>query len=593
MKEQNISVLKFENHKVPEFKEVKNKDWVYYGENNLYPEYLIELSQRSAKHNAIINGKVNYIYGGGLVANTKGVSLEARAKANKLIKEFEKDGFLRRAINDLELFNGFYIQPIYNKALTKIVKLEYVPFAKIRTNADEDEFYYSNNWKERNQSEEKTGFKVLTPFDPDKKSKNQIFYYKILGPKNSKDKNVYPVPEYIGATAAIETDIEIANYHLNNIKTGFSVGTIINFNNGVPEEGAKADIEKSIKKKFQGTDKAGSVAITFNDSSENAPSITSFAPSDLDKQFIEISKRVEQDIFTGHKITSPMLFGVKTEGQLGGRTEIIDAFELFQNTYTEIRQNMVEDVVNMFADLFGVATRIELKRVQAVQNNIPDATLQRVYDSYPVDQLAEMAGLPAARKSTPVQMDSDKDDIFEVLWEREFKGQSDAECLSDFNSMRFDSELTANQKAIIDLLSKDPLMPSEGIAKALGSTTPEVNKMIDELREKGYLGKTKPTKKGEKVVDDEGSKTDLFEIRYKYDWRPNVAPDNNSRDFCDDMLRRTSRQTGWMKRTEIDSLNNGQGLGVWESRGGFWNRNGTPVPFCRHIWKQMVVKRKR
>jgi biotin operon repressor len=287
-----------------------------------------------------------------------------------------------------------------------------------------------------------------------------------------------------------------------------------------------------------------------------------------------------------------MLFGVKAEGQLGGRNEMIDAFELFQNTYTSIRQSMVEGVVNFFADLFGVTATLELKRVQAVQRDIPDATLQRVYDSYPVDQLAEMAGLPKAKKSLPVQMEAE-DEIYEVLWEREFKGQTDAECLSDFNSMRFDKELTANQRAIIDLLAKDPLMPSEGIAKAIGSTTSEVNKMIDELRDGGYLGKTKPTKKGEKVVDDEGSKTDLFEIRYKYDWRPNVAPDNNARDFCDSMLRKTARQSGWMTRMEIEGLNNGQGLGVWESRGGFWNRNGVAVPFCRHIWKQMVVKKKR
>lgn len=590
MSDNNTLFIKFENHKIPEFKEVKGKDWVYFGEDNLYPDYLIELYLRSAKHNAIINAKINYIYGGGLTIDDNTSTVTQQAVADKFALMFKN--FSRQMITDLELFNAIAIEVVYNKAGNKIAELNYIPFSKIRTNVDESEYYFSNDWKaSTKQDEEKTGFKIFKPFDVNSPSKgSSIYVYKILSPKKGKEKNVYPVPEYIGACASIETDIEIANYHLNNIKTGFSAGTIINFNNGVPNEEGQKTIEKQIKQKSTGTDKAGNLVVTFNKSSENAPTITSFVPNDLDKQFIEIGKRVEQDIFTGHKITSPMLFGVKTEGQLGGRTEMIDAFELFQNTYVSIRQAMLEEVVNSFAQVFGIVNRFYFKKVNVVKSLLPDSVVQRVYDDMEIDELREHLGLPKKKK---IQQFSLEKPLYEVLFEREWNGESDEDCINEFKKMSFKSELTANERAIVDLLSKDELMPSEDISKVLKISVSEVNSLIDSLNERGYLTDTTPTEDGERVVDEDGAKTLNIEIKYKYDWRVGVTPDKkNSRDFCRVMLERTESQDGWMSREEIDNLDNEQDLPVWDSRGGWWNKKGVNVPFCRHIWKQMVVKRK-
>lgn len=592
MSHSNVLTLKFENHKVPEFKEVKGKEWVYFGEDNKYPDYLTELFLRSAKHNAIINAKVNYVYGGGLTINEDNSSYTQRAVAKKFIENLEP--FIRQTITDFEIFNGYALEVIWNKAGSKITEFGFIPLSKIRTNADETEYYYSNDWRPNvKQDPEKTGFKTFKPFDINEGGGSQLFVYKITSPVNSKNKNVYPVPEYIGATASIETDIEIANYHLNNIKTGFSVGTIINFNNGVPEADAQDKIEKEIKKKFQGTDKAGSVAITFNNSTENAPTITSFAPSDLDKQFIEISKRVEQDIFTGHKITSPILFGVKTEGQLGGRTEMIDAYELFQNTYVNIRQAMLEEVINQFAGLFGIVNRIYFKKVNAVKSILPEAVLQRAYDDLSVDELREVLGLPKKKQQFKLEQD-----IYEVLFEREWTGQSDEDCISEFKKMKFASELNALERAIVDLLSKDPLMPSEGIAKVIKSDVKTVNSLIDSLSARGFLngieGGFEPTTEATDIVEEDGAKTLNTEIKYKYGWRFDVKDRNveNSRDFCKKWLKKTEPQTGWLSREQIDELSNGQDLPVWDSRGGWWNKDGANLPFCRHQWIQMVVKRK-
>jgi hypothetical protein len=597
----NVLYIKFENHKVPEFKEVKNKEYIYFGEDNNYPDYLIELYLRCAKHNAIINGKTNYIYGGGLVTDDKTSTVTQKAITQKFISKLKP--FINDMIKDFELFNSIAIEIIYDKLGKEIADFAYMPISKIRTNADESVYFYSNDWKQSKQTEEKTGFKELAPFDYENKVKgSQLFVFKLKSPKNGVDKNVYGIPNYIGATSAIETDIEISNFHLNNIKSGFSMGQIISFNNGVPPtEEAKKQIERQIKQKATGTDKAGGLVITFNASQDNAPTIQSFSPNDLDKQFIEIGKRVDQEIFTSHNIVSPVLFGVATEGALGQRNEMLDAYELFQSTYISIRQGILEDIINQFSSFFGIANYIYFKKSTPIKSLLPDSIIQKVYDAYPVEQIIDMMGLPQIDNSYKVVLSAEKkkcehhwfDNIgikasdCTILYERDYEGQSDEDCIETFKKEKFAEELLTNEKAIIDLLSKDVLTPSDSIAKVLKISTAEVNDIITSLVERGYLSSgSEPTKKGEKASED--SKTDNIEVRYYYGWRAgfDATDKKNSREFCVDMLNKEKRYT----RSEIETLNNEQGLDVWESRGGWWNKGGVSVPFCRHIWKQIVIK---
>jgi hypothetical protein len=597
----NVLYIKFENHKVPEFKEVKNKEYIYFGEDNNYPDYLIELYLRCAKHNAIINGKTNYIYGGGLVTDDKTSTVNQKAITQKFISKLKP--FINDMIKDFELFNSIAIEIIYDKLGNEIADFAYMPISKIRTNADESVYFYSNDWKQSKQTEEKTGFKELQPFDYENKVKgSQLFVFKLKSPKNGVDKNVYGIPNYIGATSAIETDIEISNFHLNNIKSGFSMGQIISFNNGVPPtEEAKKQIERQIKQKATGTDKAGGLVITFNASQDNAPTIQSFSPNDLDKQFIEIGKRVDQEIFTSHNIVSPVLFGVATEGALGQRTEMLDAYELFQSTYISIRQGILEDIINDFSSFFGIANYIYFKKSTPIKSLLPDSIIQKVYDAYPVEQIIDMMGLPQIDNSYKVALSTEKkkcehqwfDNIgikasdCTILYERDYEGQSDEDCIETFKKEKFAEELLTNEKAIIDLLSKDVLTPSESIAKVLKISTAEVNDIITSLVERGYLSSgSEPTKKGEKASED--SKTDNIEVKYRYGWRAgfDATDKKNSREFCVDLLNKDKLYS----RSEIETLNNEQGLDVWESRGGWWNKGGVSVPFCRHLWKQIVIK---
>ncbi len=154
--------------------------------------------------------------------------------------------------------------------------LYHVDFSKIRTNKNQDKFFYSNDWKAYNQHPEKTGFKEIEKFDPQSK-KSGIFYYKQYRP----NQGVYPLPGYIAALRYIEIEKEIANFHLNNIKNGFVGGTLISFNNGQPTLEEQKEIERQIKNKHTGTDNAGGIVLVFSEGKDKEPTVLPLRSNDL------------------------------------------------------------------------------------------------------------------------------------------------------------------------------------------------------------------------------------------------------------------------------------------------------------------------
>ena len=613
--ESNIVTINFENVKIPEFKQVRGKDWIYFGVDNRYPDYLIELYERCAKHQAIVSGKVNYIVGGGFEYKDKFISIPDKAILDEFIRMVNNDGWVEQAAQSLEIFNGIFFEVIWTKS-KRDFDVNILPFNKMRTNEDETMFYYSKDWKPSiNQiaDPEKTGYKEFKPFDPKNPGGTQVYYFKILSPCIS-GVNVYPKPEYLGTTAAIETDIEISNWHLTNVKTGFAAGTMINFNNGQPTEEAQESIERQIKKKVTGTDRAGALIITFNDGKDRAPEIINMTPSDLDKQFIELTKRINQEIYTGHKISSPILFGVATEGALGQRNEMIDADELFQNRYISIRQRIIENIVNMFASLKGIKNDLVIKRVESLKRAIPEAAYMKVYDSLGIPELAEELGiqLPAMKLSLKEEKKGAnidnflkygrKREDFVIIKSKQFGFTSyDDLVISEYE---FKNELKGNERAIIDLLTKDNLMPSSEIAKTLRIEEAKVNTIIESLIERGFIdAKTKkvagdklplliPTTVAKGIVDKEGAKTLNIEVLYSYEWRTGFGASNagTRREFCAQLQNADLLYT----RQEIDKISLEEKYNVWEMKGGWYTKPGTNahLPYCRHIWQQNVVKRK-
>jgi len=348
-------VLQFDRALQPVFTEKKNKGYVEFGELNNYPEYLLSLYNESPKHGAIVKGKSTYIFGRGF---------DEKGKANSRGESW--NDILKKCVKDDELFRGYYLQVIWNR-IGQISEVYHIDFSKVRVSKDLSCFYVKNDWLDwKEKPREYPQFSTQNP------TGSQIYYKREYNPTSE----VYPLPSYFQGLNMIESDIEVSRHILGNAKQGFVGSTLINLNNGDPiNEEHKGEVEKGLLKKFTG-DSGKRVVIMFNKSKENSADIQNLGTTMLTKEdFTNINNLIQQEIFASHQITSPSLFGIKTEGQLGGRTEIRDAYEIFNNTYVQERQEEFNQVFTDFRNLKGEVGEFNIVPLEPLKFEFTEAIM--------------------------------------------------------------------------------------------------------------------------------------------------------------------------------------------------------------------------
>ena len=368
-------VLTFDQAQQPKFEEKKGKGWVEYGKDNDYPKYLLSLYNESAKHGAIVKSKSNYIYGKGFEvpgnANSKGETWNNIAK---------------RCIKDDELYRGYFLQVIWNRA-KRISEVFHIEFAKVRVSKDLATYYVKDDW-----SDFKEKPRVYSAFDLNNPVGSQIYYYKEYNPSSE----CYPMPSYFQGLNYIECDIKVSRHLLGMANQSFTGTTLVNLNNGDPiSEEHKGEVERSLLKKFTG-DEGKRVVIMFNKSRDNAAEILPLGTSTLTKEdFTNVNNLIQQEIFASHQIVSPSLMGIKTEGQLGGRNEIREAYEIFMNTYVSERQDEISGIITKFRNLKGEQGEFKLIPLEPLKfefsENIMAANLTQ-------DEIRELMGKEPLQK---------------------------------------------------------------------------------------------------------------------------------------------------------------------------------------------------
>ena len=367
--------IQFDQAQQPRFEEKKGKNYVEFGAKNNYPNYLIELYGESPKHGAIVKGKVNYIFGKGF----EGVEQKANSQGETW------NQIMKRSILDDELQGGYYLQIIYN-ALGKIKDVFHIEFQKVRVSKDLQTFYVKNDWTASDFKEKAREYPAFNPNDP---SGPQIFFVKQYNPKS----DVYPLPSYFQGLNYIESDIQVSRHILGNAKHNFVATKLINFNNGLPQEEEQQEVEADLKRKFANHD-GDRVVIAFNPSRENAVDIVDLGETSLTKEdFTNVNNLIMQEIFSCHQVTSPMLFGIKTEGQLGGRSEIRDAYQIFQNTYVNERQQEHEQTFTTLMNLAGIEGEFKIVPVEPLSFEFSEAVMSA---NMTRDEIREKLGLQVA-----------------------------------------------------------------------------------------------------------------------------------------------------------------------------------------------------
>jgi hypothetical protein len=611
----SIMVVGFSDVEIPEFKEVRNKEYVLYGRDNLYPQYLTYLYNKSAKHGAIINGKSKYIFGGGFV----GATADEITKLPAINRDGETwNDVGKKSVLDAELYGGYRLLVIWNILGTKPVDIFHVEFEKLRADKNGG-FWYKFNWADHREEA------VYYPeFDPKNRRGVQIFAYNEYRPGT----NIYPLPEYLPCNNYIETDIEISKFHLSSIRNGMMPSKAIEFFIGDPPEEKKRAIEKSFAKKFSGAENAGKFVMIFNTDKNKSVNITDLSASELDKQFDILNKTCQQEIFTGHQVTSPMLFGIKEEGQLGGATELYTAYQIFTNTYAKPKRQDLEKVVNYFQSIAGLPTDLYLSDIDPIGTQI-DA--KDVVNSLPKEYVFRLLGIPEAdwnkpnigsdnKPTTPAFnknekfADADKaiglfsaagelKKDYHIVKTKKVMFSSMADCAEDeidfWKKESFlDSTVTNTEASILDLIKKDKRITPDVIASVIDSTPEYVATKIASLQKRGYIEistqaigddfetvRTVPM--GIDDIRNDRGTPDTTQIYIKYSYEG--PQDSRNRDFCAKLLELDRLYS----RFEIELISQELGYSVFDRRGGFWtHKDGITTPYCRHQWQSNIVVKK-
>jgi len=378
-----IQVLTFAEAKQPEYKEKKGEGYMQYGQNNDYPQYLLDLFNKSAKHNAIIRGKVNYIVGNGWAGE--------QAIVQKVNREETLNDLTKKVALDLELFGGAYIQVIWSVIGEQVAELWHCDYTKIRTNKDNTQFWYKEDWKATRNQEKAEIYNAFNPANP---QGVQILYVKEYRP----GMNVYSLPGYFGALNYIESDVEVSKHVLGNAQTGFSASKLITLPNGEPSPEEKRLVSRQFDNMYTGADGKKYLLAFVNDLTRK-PIVDDLGASDLTKEdFGRVDELIQTNIFSGHQITSPDLFGIAVPGQLGNRQQMRDSYEIFNNTYVRYKQMQLEGVFNMLGKYAGVTEELVLQPVDPIGIDFSENVILQVA---PKEWILEKLGIDPTQYGLP------------------------------------------------------------------------------------------------------------------------------------------------------------------------------------------------
>lgn len=359
--EQSIHVINLSTYTKPEVYESKKNDWVEYGDDNNYFQYLIDRYNGSPTNNAAINGIAEMIYGRGLEAvGEKEDSLDYQDMKSL----FNKD-CMKKVCYDYKMMGQAAVQIIYSKDKSKIVQVEHLPIETIRAekvsdNGEIKAYYYSSDWQE-------IGAKKKPKRIPAFGTSNSGIEILYIRPYRAGFYYYSPV-DYQGGLQYCELEEEIANYHINNIQNGLSPSMLINFNNGVPDKEQRDEIERNIYNKFSGSSNAGKFILAFNDSKELSATVEPVEISDAHQQYQFLSDESMKKVMVSHRIISPMLVGIKDQTGLGNNAEELQtASILMDNTVIRPMQVTILDELQKILEYNNINLDLYFKTLQPLE----------------------------------------------------------------------------------------------------------------------------------------------------------------------------------------------------------------------------------
>jgi hypothetical protein len=586
------------------------KGWVAYGEGNHFPQYLIELYNTSPVHGALVNSIAFMIAGKEFTAASQ-VTLRE-------IQRLKLDKVLHSTALDLKLHGGFYWEVIWSMDRSTIAQINHLPYENCRLACSDDNddvtgVWYSRDWADTRKKKNNPHYIPFFDINTKEENPKQVMFQHSM----MVGSEYYPKPDYIGAINEIEKLRQLSEYQVNLILNGFFPSLIASFNNGIPTLEEQRMIKQQLQMSIQGAENAGKVLTFFNEERDRGVEFTAFPVADMDKQFESLVTPAIEQILVSHRVTSPLLFGVRDGGGLGSNTdEMKIAFRLFSKQVIDPFQRIICDGVDMLLRAIGVPQGAEIVENDLFEedvvingntttadvasqalNGAQIASLLEIITQTTANVLSITSAKALTKAAFPALSDVEINSIFDNLSSVELQP---ADVLQSSEKKKVKHEHESISKVCCS--SNDDFTDEEG--KQFLKHLAECGELIDldewELVEESEVGDydneenfTKVNQALDSYADpDQKSKLDagLFKVRYRY----STWISENSREFCREMVRLSKGGIVW-RYEDIQEMSTAGVNGQFAEQGKttyniFRYKGGVN---CHHFWMRAIYKRKR
>jgi hypothetical protein len=582
---EQILSLDLSSETSPVVQEVRGREYIEYGTEhwrNLYPQFLIDLYYNSSTHAAIINTTAEMIAGEDLIVD-ENENLEQFVKLKKFFAEANGKETLHEVIKkisfDFKLQGAFALHIIWNKAKTEIAEIHHVPVERVRAAKPNamgkvDCYYVCADWSNTRTNKP---MKLAAFNTKDRTNPSQLLYTGLYSP----NMDIYHTPDYLAANNWALVDQRVAEFHLNNISNGFSGSYMISFANGVPTQEERFQIERSLAEKFTGASNSGKFVLTFSDDKTRTPEITPITVSNADKQYLALQELLVQNILTGHRVTSPMLMGIKNDTGLGSNVDEMNAaFEIYLNTVVIPFQKHIVKTLSKIFEINGINIPFSFVQAKPITTKFTIEDLKSVLTE---DEIREEFGL---KPLSDEELTAEDEDNYNL--------EKDCDCGKNIDkcdkSCYEKTELDAFLETVEDIPEGWELIDEEVVdgEHADFDFEEELNQIASDKVELATTGVARPDSKSEQ--DGISKKTyDYYRVRYVY------AQDNflsrksgKKRDFCEKMMaaKKLYRKED-IERMSTKRVNAGWGKGGADTYDIFLYKGGGN---CHHFWLRQIYR---
>jgi len=531
---EKLQVINLSNYIRPEIKEVSGKKWVLNGNKNSFYQTIIDAYNGSPTNSAIIDSYSQFIYGKGLTSKDKGTKPSQWASIISMLSK--KD--LRKICKDFEMFGEASMEVKYVN--NKIQRCFHIAKQRIAPEVANEEgditgYYYSYD------------FSNVNKYKPERF--DAFGYGEGLGERSEiyvfNDYQVgqfyYSNPSYVSGISWAKMEEEISNYSINHIQKGLSFGHIINMNSGVQEsEETIMENTRQIREHLTGSSNAGAFFLNWNDNKETEITISALEVSDAHQQYQFLSAEARQQLCTAHKLTSPMLVGIKEASGFSSNADEIEVgfAELMINVINPKQEIILDGLMEVFS-VNSISMDLQFESLRSEEPTIVQsptiATTQ--LSSQSIDDLGEEIDLNE--------------------WE-----------LISSNPVDYDNE------------------------NELDSETERLNNISTQLMKVGLASVSTGTARTKSVSEQD---TKLYITRYRYS-----GNQNPEREFCKKMIsaKKLYRKEDIM---EMSNRNVNPGFGMHPNpnepydiflwKGGGLLSDAFPYGTCKHFWTREMYRK--